>query len=169
MMVVTLARACAGVRPLRAELARILAGVFAALILLNYVIQTTFVPALLAQEGSGAFVTLFAMSNPHSLAWSLEMWGYAVLGVGLWLVAPALDRSALERATARLIALNALVSLAGGIATSARQAWVFTPAGLLGFGGWNVLMAVLSLCFLLAWRARVHAPRTQLLEEWMIQ
>jgi hypothetical protein len=56
-----------------------------------------------------------------------------------------------------MIAGNALVSVAGALATSARQAWVLTPVGLMGFAAWNVLLAAIALCFALAWRARLRS------------
>jgi hypothetical protein len=156
MMVLALARASAGDDSLRADCARLLAAVFAATILLNYVIQTTFVPAQLADPSSRGLVGAFAMTNPASLAWSLEMWGYAFAAVALWLVSGSLRRTTLERATRALIALNLLVSVLGGVLTSARQAWVFSTPGLLGFSGWNALMAVLAACFIGVWRSRLR-------------
>jgi hypothetical protein len=160
-MVLVLARASARVHWLRADAARLLAAVFAATILLNYVIQTTFVPALLRDGSSSALVGGFAMTNPVSLGWSLEMWGYAFVAVALWLVAPALDRrSRIESAAVWLIQANAVVSVVGGVLTSARQQWVFSSPGLVGFGAWNVLMAALAICFAGAWRARLPNPPT---------
>jgi hypothetical protein len=48
---------------------------------MNYVCQTTFIPALAphyrpAYEG---LVDAFSITNPRSLAWAIEMWGYALL------------------------------------------------------------------------------------------
>jgi hypothetical protein len=153
-MVLTLAR-MPGISSLRADLARVLATVFAGMILFNYVIQTTFVPAQVGLQEPGALAA-FTMSNPSSLAWSLEMWGYALLGVALWLVAPAFHDTRLERITGRLISVNALLSLAGGVATSVRQEWVVTDVGLVSFAAWNVLLAAIALCFALSWRARLR-------------
>jgi hypothetical protein len=86
------------------------------------------------------------------------MWGYALLGVALWLVAPAFHETRLERITGRLISANALISLAGGVATSVRQEWVVTDVGLVSFAAWNVLLGALALCFAVAWRARLRSP-----------
>jgi hypothetical protein len=160
MMVLTQARASERAHPLRADAARVLASVFAALILLNYVIQTTFVPALLADPSSDALVGSFAMANPASLAWSLEMWGYAFLSVALLLVGPGRSDAPLERVSSGLIVLNAVASVAGAVLTSANQSWVFSKPGLVGFGAWNALMAVLATCFVALWRSRLHNSAT---------
>jgi hypothetical protein len=55
---------------------------FASFIFFNYVLQTTFLPALArayAPESAGV-VAAFSMSNPTSLAWGIEMWGWAFFG-----------------------------------------------------------------------------------------
>lgn len=131
------------------------AGAFGAMIFTNYAIQTTFVPALLVDAPrNAALVAGFTMANPTSLAWALEMWGYAVLGVATWLVAPVFDRGPLERITAWLFVLNGPVSIAGGLATAVQPGWVMTPAGLLAFGAWNVLVVAMAGLALVAMRAR---------------
>jgi hypothetical protein len=84
------------------------------------------------------------------------MWGYAFFAAALWLVAPVLCRTKLERVTRALVALNLLVSVVGGVLTSARQAWVLSPPGLLGFSGWNALMVVVAVCFMGVWRGRLQ-------------
>ena len=80
--------------PLRARATAALgfAAAFAALIFFNYIVQTTFLPALV-QGGStenAVLISAFALSNPRALGWAIEMWGYAVLGVATWLIAPVL-------------------------------------------------------------------------------
>ena len=87
---------------------------FAAMVFTNYAIQTTFVPAL-AKYGSAGdepLVGALTMTNPRSLGWALEMWGYALLGVATWLSAPVFSSGALERLTALLFVLNGFVSIA---------------------------------------------------------
>ena len=65
----------------RTQAAVIFTSVFAALVLLNYALQTTFVPSLAAGyvDANGPLLSAFTMANPRSIAWSLEMWGYAWL------------------------------------------------------------------------------------------
>jgi hypothetical protein len=94
------------------------------------------------------------MANPRSLAWSLEMWGYAVLGIATWAVAVAFGRSRLERATAKALVANGVVSVAGGIATAAWPGWVETTPGLVCFAAWNALMIGVGVLVIVTLRRR---------------
>jgi hypothetical protein len=129
---------------------------FAAMIIGNYAIQTTFVPALL-RSGIPSDVQLAAavtMANPRSLGWTLEMWGYAVLGVATWLAAAVFAGSPLERAARVLFTVNAPVSIAPAVAAAVRPGWVTTPIGLAAFMLWNGLVVAMTVLALLAMRAR---------------
>lgn len=136
----------------RANLALALAAAFGALILLNYILQTTFVPALVRpfHDDQAPLVAALTMVNPRSLAWALEMWGYAVLGVALWLLAGVLH----SRAVAIAIAANGIVSLAGGVLTALLPGWEITVAGGIAFAAWNALMIVLGILVIVAVRRR---------------
>jgi len=142
----------------RSWLALVLTAAFTTFILLNYVIQTTIVPSLVAQRTpvADAFLEVFAMANPRSFAWALEMWGYAFLSVALWLVADAMSATKLERVVRSLIVVNVVMSVFGAVATAASPAWVFSAPGLISFGAWNALMIVLALCSAKAWRVRLR-------------
>ncbi len=132
------------------------AGAFAAMIFVNYAIQTTFVPSMVtgAPEGDTVLIGALSMANPRSLGWALEMWGYAALGVATWLVAPVFAGTALERVTAWLFVLNGPVSILGGVATAAHPGWVVTPAGFVAFTVWNVLVVAMAVLAVLAMRQR---------------
>ncbi len=135
------------------------AAAFAALIFFNYAMQTSFVPVL-AEEYSAAkapVISALTMANPRSLAWALEMWGYALLGVATWLVAPVFSGGRLERATAWLFVANGPVSIAGGFWTAAQPGWVMSPLGLSMFAGWNVLMFAMVVLALVCFRKRAAA------------
>jgi hypothetical protein len=140
----------------RATTALAFAAAFAALIFLNYVVQTTFVPALVR---SGApevapLIAAFSLSNPTALGWALEMWGYAVLGVATWLVAPVLSEQGRPgRLAAALFVANGPVSIVGAALTAARPGWVMTPAGFVMFAGWNLLMIVMLVLVIAALRS----------------
>jgi hypothetical protein len=146
--------------------ALVFASVFATLIFFNYVVQTTFLPALARsyQTTDAAIVSALTMSNPKSLAWGIELWGWGFLGVATWLLAPVFQGSALERATALAFIANGPVSLLGAVWTVARPGWVITPAGLAAFGMWNVLLAVMAVLALLAFRARMRDSATERVE-----
>jgi hypothetical protein len=136
------------------------AAAFAALIILNYVIQTTFLPALVrgyAPENA-ALIAALSLANPRALGWAIEMWGYAVLGVATWLVAPVFSGDGrVGRITAALFVANGPVSVAGGVWTAARPGWVMTAAGLALFAAWNLLMLVMVALAIVVLRGRARA------------
>jgi hypothetical protein len=130
---------------------------FAALIFFNYIVQTTFVPAL-AQSRSAEtapLIAAFSLSNPRALGWAIEMWGYAVLGVATWLVAPVLtDHGRPGRIAAGLFVINGPVSIIGAVWTALRPGWVMTASGLALFAAWNLLMVVMTALVIAALRSR---------------
>jgi hypothetical protein len=137
--------------------ALVLVAVYATLVGFNYIVQTTLLPTMVAsQPGENAsIIATFSMSNPASLAWGLEMWGYGFLGVATWLVAPAFG--GLTRA---LFVANGPVSIAGALWTVARPGWVMTPAGMVAFAGWNVLFIAMTGLAFVSLRRRRHAGCT---------
>jgi uncharacterized membrane protein YoaT (DUF817 family) len=140
----------------RATAALAFAAAFAALIFFNYIVQTTFVPALVRNHSlaTAPLITAFSLSNPSALGWALEMWGYAVLGVATWLIAPALaDYGRLGRAAAALFVANGPVSIVGALLTALSPGWVMTPAGFGLFAAWNLLMLVMVALVIAALRA----------------
>jgi len=147
----------------RTTTALLFTAAFVAVVVGNYIHQTTFVPALVQthEPGNGVLLSAFAMTNPFSLAWSLEMWGYALLGVATWLVAPVFAGSRLERTTAGFFVANGIVSIAGGIWTAVAPGWVMTTPGLVAFALWNGLVFTMSALAVAALRRRTlgHAPR----------
>jgi hypothetical protein len=143
----------------RATAALGFAAAFAALIVFNYVVQTTFVPALVQSRSpeSASLIAALSLSNPRALGWALEMWGYAVLGVATWLVAPVLaGHGRAGRIAAALFIANGPVSIVGAIWTALQPGWVMTPAGLGMFAGWNLLMFVMVALVIAAFRS--HPP-----------
>jgi hypothetical protein len=132
----------------RTSIAALLTAAFAAMIFINYAIQTTVVPALLS-NGTAENLALagqLTMANSHSLGWALEMWGYAVLGVATWLVAPVFHSFRFGRPTSVLFVVNAPISVLGAVATAIAPGWVLTVGGLYVFGLWNLLViAMLTL------------------------
>jgi len=135
---------------------------FAAFIFFNYVAQTTFVPDLARgyEPASAPIIATLSMSNPRSLAWGIEMWGWGLLGVATWLVAPVFQSSTLERAVAITFTANGPVSVAGALWTIARPGWVMTAAGLAAFAAWNVLLTAMGALAFIAFRRRLgRAPQ----------
>lgn len=148
----------------RTGAALVFTAAFAALICFNYVVQTTFLPELARHydADNAAIVAVFSMSNPTSLAWGIEMWGWGLLGVATLLVAPVFRGTALERATALCFAANGPVSFAGALLTCVRPGWVMTQPGLVAFVLWNLLISAMAVLALVAFRRRGQLRRFQL-------
>jgi hypothetical protein len=114
------------------SVAMLLAGVFASLVFLNYVVQSTFLPHL-ARHRSPAddpLIGALAMANPTSLAWALEMWGYGLLGVATWLVAPVLREGRLEQAASAALVVNGPASVLPAVLTAIAPGWELTTPGI---------------------------------------
>ena len=119
--------------------------IFAALIFFNYICQTTFIHHLATHykpEYDTAIATL-SMANPASLSWALEMWGYAILGVGTWLLA-AFYRDK-NRTIYLLLVTNGVISVFSAALFIFNNEWLLTAAGLGGYLFWNLLMAILLI------------------------
>jgi len=132
---------------------------YAALVLFNYVNQTTFLPALVRsyRPENDVLIGALTMANPLSLAWALEMWSYAFLGLATALVAPVFYRSRLEKTVAWLLVANGVVSVISALVTAADLDWVLTTPGLVGFMVWNVLLIVITFLIVVAARRRMAA------------
>jgi hypothetical protein len=133
-------------------------GAFAAFIFFNYVAQTTFVPDLAQryQPANAPILATLSMSNPRSLAWGIEMWGWGLFGVATWLASPVFDRSRVERATAFTFIANGAVSIAGALWTVVRPGWVMTASGLGAFAAWNILLLTMATLTFNAFRRRLR-------------
>jgi len=136
----------------------IFAAVFATFIFFNYICQTTFIPAL-AQSYRPEYeplISALSFANPLSLSWAIEMWGYAFLGVASWIAARIFDRGGVETAVARLMDVNAVISIAGAFVTVARPGWVLTSAGLINYVAWNIVVLAISILIVVALRKRLR-------------
>jgi hypothetical protein len=146
----------------RALVATVLTGAFATLIFFNYINQTTFVPALARnyRPEYDALISAFSFVNPNSLCWAIEMWGYGILGLATWLAAPVFGRDGIEKTARVLMTANGVFSIVGALVVSLDLNWVFTPAGLVSYAAWNVLVFALSICIVVALRRRQRQEET---------
>jgi hypothetical protein len=138
--------------------ALVLVSVYAAMVFTNYVIQTTFVPAL-AQSytaADGPLLAAFTMANPRSLAWGLEMWGYGFLGVATWICAAVFGDGPVERVAACTFVANGPLSIVPAVFAALSPGWMMTPFGLAAFVGWNVLALAMGVFALVAFRHRAQ-------------
>lgn len=113
-----------------------LVALAATLIFLNYIIQVSFLPHQTLDNGQ--IISALSMSNPSSLAWSIEMWGYGLMGIGLWLLTPAFHREGRDRLIRVLLGINAILGVIGAIATAWIAAWPLSIAGMISFVVWNL-------------------------------
>ncbi|HEX2877917.1 MAG TPA: hypothetical protein VHO25_00135 [Polyangiaceae bacterium] len=137
---------------LRTTAALVFTAAFATLIFFNYVVQTTFLPELARtyQDHYAGTLSALSMSNPKSLAWGIEMWGWGLFGLATWLVAPVFQGNRTARLTAQLFVANGIVSIVGTLWTVLQPGWCMTPIGLMAFASWNLLLLVMVFQ---AWRA----------------
>ena len=138
-----------------------LTATFAALICLNYVLQTTFVPALVSDPATanGPLLAGVTMSNPRSLGWALEMWGYGVLGAATWLAAAVFEGHGVERAARWAFVANGPASIIPAVWTAFEPGWELGAVGLASFAVWNLLVVVMSVLAFLAFRRRALTLR----------
>jgi hypothetical protein len=130
----------------------------ASFVIFNYVTQTTFVPAVVNAYTSelGPVLTTLSMSNPNSLPWALEMWGYGLMGLGTWFAAGFFGTSRLERIAKTLFIVNGVLSVFGAVIASIDLGGVFSTAGLVGYVIWNVLYLALAVTFYRVLQDRRH-------------
>ncbi|MEA5033209.1 MAG: hypothetical protein VB025_13770 [Sphaerochaeta sp.] len=126
----------------------LLSGIIgSAVVCINYIIQTTYIPAIV--EGftpeHAILIQALSMANPTSIAWAFEMWGYGFLGLGTWLAASFFGRTGIEGFARILFILNGILSIVGAVWTALDLGWVLTLPGYICFGLWNLLYLVLSL------------------------
>ena len=130
---------------------------FAGLVIVNYICQTTFVPHLvLDSEKHDALISAFSMTNPRSLAWSLEMWGYAIMAIALWLLSGCYKNNKIIPA---LLTLNLILSIASLAWSIIDPIWVETRLGFILFMAWNALMILLVLLIFLHARPNARTGR----------
>jgi hypothetical protein len=144
LLIATLYRLSAPTDKARALLAVMCTAAFSGLIFFNYICQTTFLPALVAdyRPQYDAIITALSFSNPRSLCWAIEMWGYALLGLATWLLAAGFRTGMVEKVTGSLMVANGVLSIAGGFISAVDLAWVMSLPGLVNYIVWNVLMIV---------------------------
>jgi hypothetical protein len=129
-------------RRTRVQAMLVAAAVFGAIISINYTLQVGYVPALVAAGDSA--VGYVTMSNPGSLGWIFEMFGYGALGVACGLAAPLFAGGRRRRRSiVWLFLANGVVSVGGAVATAIDVRWVMTPAGLWLYILWNVLVVAM--------------------------
>jgi hypothetical protein len=115
----------------------------AAVLCTSYLIQGLWVPALIRQKSD--LVGSLVSTNPDSLFWTFELFGYGIIGLGTWLAAPLLGRTGRDGIIRRLLVANGIGSMAAAIGYAISRDWVFEPLGLGGVLVWNALVFILGV------------------------
>jgi len=129
--------------PLR--IAVVLMIIFCTLICFNYIVQTTFIHNLAwnYQPVYDSAIQNFSMANSLSLAWAIELWGYDILGISLWLLrAIYIPRF---RWIVYLLWINLIASLAPILWTILDVKWILTTLGVGLYLFWNILMILILI------------------------
>lgn len=124
--------------------------VFTAIVFLNYIIQTTYVPYLASTNAPEAqnILVAFTMSNPGSFAWALEMYGWGGIGLSFILMAFIFEKGRYEPTLKLLFWLNGVSSVASALETSVNMEWLFSPFGFAALIVWNILVFVIDIYLL---------------------
>ena len=130
------------------QLAHALVVIFATVVSLNYICQTTFIPHLLRTQVSvyDPIIATFTMSNPDSLSWSVEMWGYLILAIALWFLRGCYQHQ--PTSLPALLTANLVLSAISLVWTIVDAKWVETALGLVLYFAWNTLMIMIVILFI---------------------
>jgi hypothetical protein len=121
--------------------------VFTAIVLLNYIIQTTNIPFLATNfpPETVNVLPMFTMAIPGSFAWALEMYGWGGIGLSFLFMAFVFSKNRLERTLKILFLANGVSSVVSALITSYDMNWLLTPSGLVALVVWNVLVFVIDI------------------------
>lgn len=131
--------------------------VFTAVVFLNYIIQTTYVPYLATNNPpeTSQVLAVFSMANPGSFAWALEMYGWGGIGLSFIFMAYVFGRSKREKLLKILFIINGISSCSTAIITSIDMTWLFTPAGFASLIVWNSLVFVIDIILIGYFRDKI--------------
>ncbi|MGE0401211.1 MAG: hypothetical protein AB7T06_31165 [Kofleriaceae bacterium] len=140
--------------PTRALFALVLVGIYGAIIAINYALQAVYVPQLV-RDGNAA-VQYVTMVNGRAPTWILEMFGYAFLGLGTLILAPAFRSTPRGTWIRRMFVANGILSVAGAVVIAGNLAWVMTVPGLIAYFAWNGLFIAMMVLVAIEYRP-LHA------------
>lgn len=125
-------------------------AVFTAVVFLNYIIQTTYIPYLSTNNPpeTSSVLAVFSMANPGSLAWALEMYGWGGIGLSFVFMAFIFENNKLQQTLKILFLVNGISSCISAIITSIDMNWLFSPAGFAALIIWNLLVLVIDIFLL---------------------
>jgi len=123
---------------------------FGALVCLNYTIQVAYIPILVDENAS--ILAFLAMTNPASLPWAIEMFGYCILGIATVFAAPLFSNRGLQAIIRWLLVLNGVLSVGGAVMFTVNSAETVSGLGIVGYVFWNALIVVIMLLVIIELR-----------------
>jgi hypothetical protein len=137
---------------------------FTAVVFLNYIIQTTYVPYLATNNPPETehILAVFTMSNPGSFAWALEMYGWGGIGLSYIFMAFIFGNGKYEQTLKLLFLVNGLCSFGSALMTSVDMNWLFSAAGFTALIVWNLLVFVIDI-ILLGYFNKMQQERDQII------
>jgi hypothetical protein len=139
------------------DAALVTTSIFAALIGFNYILQVGFIPNSLGNPNE--VFAAFAMNNPKSISWSIEMFGWAFLGASTWLISPAFKNSRLQRIARALLITNGVGSILNAILASVLPSFVLQVPGLMAYFVWNAMIWVIMILIVIDIRSTQNGSR----------
>ncbi len=128
----------------------IINSIFTAVVFLNYIIQTTYMPYLATYTPPeyNHILPVFTMANPGSFAWALEMYGWGGIGLSFIFMAFIFGADRISKTLKILFIVNGSASIISALITSVDMNWLFSPAGLAALVIWNILVFVIDIFLL---------------------
>ena len=120
------------------------------MISLNYLIQLAVIPNALKYP---TVIELFATANANSLFWYIEMTGYGFLGLATWAGGMLFGGNPRKKAIRYLFVANGISSVLGTVLTFIFKGWVMSPAGLVSYLLWNVLVLIVMILVLVEYKS----------------
>lgn len=134
----------------RYPLALIAVTVYSALIAFNYTMQVAYIPAAVHAPSPG--IEIFSMDHPNSIGWALEMFGYAILGIAVWLISPSFRGTRIRNLIRWLLVFDGVISILGAGIAVIFIGRMMDEGALIGYYFWNILVAVIAVLILYEFR-----------------
>lgn len=130
---------------------------FSGIVVINYIIQTTYVPFLAKNNPpeTAGLLPCFSMSNPGSFAWALEMYGWGGIGLSYILMATVFKDGRYSKTLKKLFTLNGICSIGAAFMTSVDMKWIFSVAGFISLVVWNSMVLVIDILLIKYFRFRL--------------
>jgi hypothetical protein len=119
---------------------------YAVLISFNYYMQLTLVQQNL-------YSTVFAMDDPRSIMWVIEVLGYGFMGLATFFAAWIFTSGRLEQAVRWLFLINGVLGIGGMIGYALGLSMSILMAGLVA---WDIIMPVSSILLAILFRRTQH-------------